>query len=557
VTHGTARLAQSVRYDAQMNGSFDPLIVVLSVLTAVLAVYVALDLTGRVAVAGGTTRVAWVLAGALATGVGLWTMHFAGMLALHLPVEVSYLISGIGVALIIAVAASTISLLIAASKRWISIPVVVAGIVLGLGMGQMHVVAMGAMRMPGAPAFDNRLMLASMAIAITAGIALVSIASRLRGDESWHGWRRRMAAALVVGGMIAAMHYTAMAGTSFVPGPETPTNGTELVATHGVAFTVIGGCVLMVVLALGGAAVDRTLRNRLAVTAEHARLRSEAEAARDAAEAANRAKSQFLAAMSHELRTPLNAISGYTELLQMGVHGPLNAKQLDDLDRIQRSQQHLLSLINDVLNFAKIEAGKVQFHPRPVHVGSLLTNVEMLIAPQLQTRGLRFQRTSATPDLEIFCDPEKTEQILLNLLSNAVKFTPEGGSIELATDVDSRRAQIIVRDTGAGIPDDKLDVIFEPFVQVERNLTRSIEGAGLGLAISRDLARAMDGDLTVESRLGEGSTFRLSLPIAHADGSTSQASQRRDNAVSKGRQLATGSGDGRRRTGASDPPLKQ
>jgi signal transduction histidine kinase len=221
--------------------------------------------------------------------------------------------------------------------------------------------------------------------------------------------------------------------------------------------------------------------------------------------------------MSHELRTPLNAISGYTELLQMGVHGPLNPKQHEDLERIQRSQKHLLSLINDVLNFAKIEAGKVQFHPRPVHVGRLLSTVETLIAPQLRKRSLRFEASSPTPDLEVFCDPEKTEQILLNLLSNAVKFTAPGGLIEVSTQVRGERACIVVRDTGTGIPADKLDSIFEPFVQVERNLTRTAEGAGLGLAISRDLARAMDGDLSVESTVGEGSSFKLSLPIAEME----------------------------------------
>jgi signal transduction histidine kinase len=505
-----------------MNGSFDPLIVVLSVLTAALAVYVALDLTGRVAAAGGTTRIAWVVAGALATGVGLWTMHFTGMLALRLPMTVLYMLDGIGLALVIAIISSVISLLIAASKRWLSLPVAIGGIVLGIGMGAMHVVAMGAMRMPAIPVFDNRLILASMVIAVAAGIALVSLASRLRDDETWRGWRRRMLAAAVIGAMIATMHYTAMAGTSFTPGPMMSDAGAHLVATHGLAFTVIGGCVLMVMLALGGAAVDRTLRHRLAVTTEHARLRSEAEAARDAAEAANRSKSEFLAAMSHELRTPLNAISGYTELLQMGVHGPLNPKQHEDLERIQRSQKHLLSLINDVLNFAKIEAGKVQFHPRPVHVGRLLSTVETLILPQLRQRELRFEQSNATPDLEVFCDPEKTEQILLNLLSNAVKFTAPGGLIDVSTEKRGERACIVVRDTGTGIPADKLDSIFEPFVQVERNLTRTADGAGLGLAISRDLARAMDGDLSVESAVGEGSTFKLSLPIAETGGNPSR-----------------------------------
>jgi signal transduction histidine kinase len=516
-----------------MHPSYDPTIVVLAALTAILAVYVALDLTGRVAVSDGTARLAWVIAGAVATGVGMWTMHFTGMLALRLPMTVSYIVSGVGTSLLIAVVASTISLLAAASRRSISIAIIGAGILLGVGMGAMHVVAMGAMRMEAVPVFDNRLIALSMAIAITAGIALVSVAARLRAEESWRASRRRLAAAFVIGPMIAVMHFTAMAGTQFEHGTGTAVavGQAEVVATHGLAFTVLGGCVLMVMLALGGASVDRTLRGRLAATAEHARLRAEAEAARDAAEAANRAKSDFLAAMSHELRTPLNAIAGYTELLQMGVHGPLNAKQQDDLVRIQRSQKHLLSLINDVLNFAKIEAGKVQFNRRPVPASTLIDAVETMLAPQIQGRGLHFAVDLDEPALEILCDPEKTEQILLNLLSNAAKFTPTGGSIRVTMQRSGGFARIIVSDTGVGIPAEKLEAVFEPFVQVERALTRTSEGAGLGLAISRDLARAMSGDLSVESTVGAGSSFTLTLPIA-------TASNQKDNAVPVVRQPA-------------------
>jgi signal transduction histidine kinase len=496
-----------------MQGTFDPLIVALSVLVAMLAVFVALDLTGRVAAAGGAVRYAWVLAGAAATGVGMWTMHFTGMLALHLPIAVSYTLAGVGGALLIAIATSVMSLVVAGSLRAICFPVLIAGVVLGLGMGAMHVVAMGAMRMAAAPSFDMRLIAASMLIAVAAGLALVSIASRLRSEDTWHGWRQRVGASVVVGGMIAVMHYTAMAGTTFAAAAAMPiTSSSQLVATHGLAYTAITSCMLMILLALGGAAVDRTLRRRLAATSEHARLRSEAEAARDAAQAANRAKSEFLAAMSHELRTPLNAISGYAELLEMGVHGPLNDKQREDVARIQRSQKHLLSLINDVLNFAKIEAGKLQLRPEPVRVHALLNGVEAMIAPQLQARNLAFRCDGDGPDLVAYCDADKAEQILLNLLSNAVKFTAPGGSVDVQASGDPTRVRIEVRDTGMGIPADKLEVIFEPFVQIERNLTRTAEGAGLGLAISRDLARSMGGDLTASSKLGVGSEFVLTLP---------------------------------------------
>ena len=500
-----------------MQSYFDPFIVCLSVLASVLAVYVALDLTGRVAASGGTVRSAWILAGALATGVGMWTMHFTGMLALRLPVTVRYTANGMLLALAIAVGASIVSLRVAGTRASVSLPVMLAGGLLGLGMGAMHVVAMGAMRMAAMPVFDNRMILLSMVIAIVASVGLVSFASRLRSDEGTGGWLHRLIASLVIGGLIAIMHYTAMAGTTFRPAPApavAPNASAQMLATHGLAYTAIVSCISMVLLALGGAAVDRALRRRARIAEEHARLRAEAELARDEAQAANRAKSEFLAAMSHELRTPLNAIAGYTDILQLGIHGPLNDQQQVDLSRIQRSQKHLLSLINDVLNFARLEAGKVQITPRAVSTEALITMVEAMITPQMQSRGLRFVRQPPADEIVVYCDPDKAEQVLLNLLSNAVKFTPSGGTIEVQSSATESVARISVRDSGVGIPADKLDAIFEPFVQVERKLTSPAEGAGLGLAISRDLARAMGGDLRVRSKVGEGSVFTLDLPLA-------------------------------------------
>jgi signal transduction histidine kinase len=499
-----------------MQGYFDPFIVCLSVLASILAVFVALDLTGRVAASGGTVRSAWIVAGALATGVGMWTMHFTGMLALHLPVAVNYTVRGMLLALAIAVAASIASLLVAATRGSMSLAVILCGCLLGIGMGGMHVVAMGAMRMAAMPVFDMRLIVLSMVIAIAASIALVSVASRLRSLEGSSGWRPRLAASLVIGGMIAVMHYTAMAGTTFEAAPmAAASSSAQVLATHGLAYTAIASCALMILLALGGSAVDRALQHRARLATEHGRLRAEAELARDQAQAANRAKSQFLAAMSHELRTPLNAIAGYTEILQLGVHGPLTVQQQDDVARIQRSQKHLLGLINDVLNFARLEAGKVRIKPQTVKTSVLLSTVEAMITPQVEAHGLRLVCEPAPEPVEVFCDPEKAEQVLLNLLSNAVKFTPRGGTIEVRSSATDRTAQISVRDSGVGIPQDKLETIFEPFVQVERNLTSPAEGAGLGLAISRDLARAMGGDLRVESTVGAGSVFTFELPLAN------------------------------------------
>jgi signal transduction histidine kinase len=258
----------------------------------------------------------------------------------------------------------------------------------------------------------------------------------------------------------------------------------------------------------------RALAGHCATALERARLYEEERAARAEAEAANLAKSQFLANMSHELRTPLNAIGGYTELLEMGLRGPVNPEQHTDLQRIRRAQQHLLGLINDVLNFAKLEAGRIVFDVRPTDLEEVLANVEALTSPQVRAAGLVCVRVDGCRPARALADPDKLEQVLLNLISNAIKFTSAGGTVELECRSLEGMVAIAVRDTGVGISPERLADIFDPFVQVDPDLTRQRQGAGLGLAISRELARAMGGEITVESQPGVGSTFTLTLPAA-------------------------------------------
>lgn len=246
----------------------------------------------------------------------------------------------------------------------------------------------------------------------------------------------------------------------------------------------------------------------------------ELERQRGIAEEANRAKSAFLAAMSHELRTPLNAIGGYVQLLEMGIHGPVAPAQLDALGKVARSQGHLLRLINEVLNLARIEAGSVTYDVRRVSVREIVDAVLPMVEPQMAERGLTLE-VSVPMDLSACADRDKAEQVLLNLLGNVVKFTPRGGHVHVAASLDgpevasrAPRVRLRVEDTGIGIPPDKLQQVFEPFVQVSVDPARRAEGTGLGLAISRDLARGMGGELTATSVLGKGSVFTLDLAAA-------------------------------------------
>ena len=257
------------------------------------------------------------------------------------------------------------------------------------------------------------------------------------------------------------------------------------------------------------------LAQELALTNEELRaVISEAKKAWAAADSANRSKAEFLAVMSHELRTPLNSIGGYVDLLEMELRGPLTDAQKSDLARIRRSQEYLLAIINDILNFTRLEATEVQFDIIDLPLRALISDLDIVVSSLASAKSLTYECDAPPGNLYTRTDPDKLRQIMINLLSNAVKFTPEGGRIRVYTTASERTVSIHVNDTGPGIPRDKQEAVFEPFVQLDRGLTRTTNGTGLGLAISRGLARGMSADLTLESEEGVGSTFTLSLPRA-------------------------------------------
>jgi PAS domain S-box-containing protein len=259
---------------------------------------------------------------------------------------------------------------------------------------------------------------------------------------------------------------------------------------------------------IGFAKVTRDLTER-----RNAEQRALADARRLAeSESANAAKAEFLTAMSHELRTPLNAIGGYTELLSLGLGGPTTSEQADYLERIKRSQQHLMGIISDLLNFSRIEAGHLTYDIVPVPLSQVIESVVPLVEAQAKAKGVTLIVDPTDSECMALGDRAKLDQILLNLLSNAVKFTDTGGTVRIQCIGGEKTSSIAVIDTGLGIPEDKLEAIFEPFVQLGRSLSSAHEGTGLGLAISRDLARAMNGNLSVVSTQRVGSTFTLTLP---------------------------------------------
>ena len=259
----------------------------------------------------------------------------------------------------------------------------------------------------------------------------------------------------------------------------------------------------------------RELAHELALTNEELRsAMSEAKKAWEAADSANRSKAEFLAVMSHELRTPLNSIGGYVDLLEMELRGPLTESQKSDLRRIKRGQQHLLRIINDILNFTRLEATEVKYEIIDVPVRALLADLDAVVSSLAAAKSLDYDCEVPPGGVFARTDPDKLRQVMINLLSNAVKFTPAGGRIGVSCATQEKTVSISVEDNGPGIAADKLEAVFEPFVQLERGLTRTTEGTGLGLAISRGLARGMGAEITLRSEVGKGSVFTLVLPLA-------------------------------------------
>ncbi|MDQ6633810.1 MAG: GAF domain-containing sensor histidine kinase [Gemmatimonadota bacterium] len=261
-------------------------------------------------------------------------------------------------------------------------------------------------------------------------------------------------------------------------------------------------------------ALAQELAVRSAIALDSAKLHGQALTLKSIAESASRAKTTFLGTVSHELRTPLNAIGGYVDLILLGLRGPVSPAQRVDLERVKSNQRHLVGLITDLLNFVRLGSGRLSYNIVDVPVDDALASAVALVDALIIEKGLLCTLPDGDSGIVARADIEKLQQILINLLSNAIKFTPSGGQITIDCKATDTSVHIHVADTGIGIPDEKLATIFDPFVQVREGFASRDSGIGLGLAISRDLAHAMHGDLGVASALGRGSTFTLVLPRA-------------------------------------------
>jgi diguanylate cyclase len=520
--------------------SHDPWLVALSYLTAAFGSYVALDMVERLRSTSGRARLVWHAGAAAALGGGIWSMHFIGMLAFRAAVPLSYdpAITAASLAIAIVFVAAGVEVV----RRGATVParLLSAGLLVGLGVAAMHYTGMAALRLPGSVAYEPLWFAASVAIAVAAASVALILAFALR--EAW----QRAAAALAMAFAICGMHYTGMRATVILLDPLAALG--DPVSQAPLATAVAAGTYGLLILALVAVFADRRLTaaaareaDRLRAinraleqeVAERQRVEGELKVARDGleqrvmertrdledararAEAASRAKSDFLANMSHELRTPLNAIIGFAELLEFNsAREPLTAKQGRSVEQIAKSGRHLLRLIDEVLDLARVEAGRLTLSLEAVEVAGVVDEVASTLQAVAEAAEVTIHVRGTTDAPPVLADRTRLAQVLSNLVSNAIKYNRRGGTVhvEIQRNRDGT-AQISVHDTGTGIPVDRLSELFQPFNRLGRE-HGPIEGTGIGLTITKRIVEAMEGRIEVDSTPGVGSIFRVFLPIA-------------------------------------------
>jgi MHYT domain (predicted integral membrane sensor domain) len=516
-----------------IRGSYDTILVIFSYVVSVVASYTVLDLVGRITSSTGRIRWLWLLFGALAMGMGIWSMHFVGMLAFSLPVPVAYNLFTIILSVVVAIIASFIALYVVGRDQLTLRQLLGGGILLAIGISSMHYIGMAAMLID--ISYDPFYFILSIVIAFAASVAALWLSFYFRkGGKRGAAWKK-LGSGLIMGAAIVGMHYIGMTAAHFYLGDKSSSSSGIILNQNWLGYFISGGTLFTLGLSLLGIYISNRFSYKDSEIQEKANeiyqmnqeLRqlnenleqlvkertAQLEQAHDEAIKANMIKSQFLANMSHELRTPLNAIIGYSEMLAEEAEELGEQVFADDLGKIRNAGKHLLALINDILDISKIEAGKMEIHLETFELSGLIQDVITTVKPLANKNGNQLE--THVEQGVMTTDITKLRQILINLLSNASKFTQSGTiSLDVHRELWNHRTGYLfrVKDTGIGMTPEQAERLFQPFTQADSSTTRKYGGTGLGLAISRSFCDLMGGSIQVESEIGVGSIFTFWLP---------------------------------------------